>query len=297
MSDENDSFEERYWTSPDGLKLHFRDYAGPEAGPGTSVLPPVICLPGLTRNSRDFEDLAEHLAGRTRVICPSLRGRGDSEYASDSATYVPTQYVADLLALFEQEGIDRAIFVGTSLGGILTMLMAATKPDLIAGALINDIGPEISDEGLDRIRSYVGQGGSFPTWMHAARAIEEGQGPIFPGYDTDDWIKMAKRAMTVGTNQRICYDYDAKIAEPFAGESAEGGGDLWEPFGVLATKPLVIVRGETSDILSPETLARMNDQADDAEIVIVPEVGHAPYLEDDASLAALDRLLDRIAAR
>jgi len=131
MSDEHDHFEEKHWTSPDGLKLHFRDYAGPDA----SDLPPVVCLPGLTRNSRDFEDLADHLRTRTRVICPTMRGRGDSEYAPDSATYVPQQYVADLLALFEQEGITRAVFVGTSLGGILTMLLAAVKPDLVAGAL------------------------------------------------------------------------------------------------------------------------------------------------------------------
>lgn len=292
MSDDNDSFEDSYWTSPDGLKLHFRDYAGP----GTSDFPPVVCLPGLTRNSRDFEDLAKHLRQRTRVICPSLRGRGDSEYAPDSSTYVPQQYVADLLALFEQEGIARAVFVGTSLGGILTMLISAVQPSLVAGALINDIGPEISNEGIARIRGYVGQGGSFPTWMHAARALEEGQGDIFPHYTTDDWLVMAKRSMTVGTNQRICPDYDAKIAEPFAGESAEGGTDLWGPFEALGSKPLVAVRGETSDILSPDTLEKMQAIADDMEVVIVPATGHAPFLDDAASLAALDRLLDRVQA-
>lgn len=291
MSEQHNGFEDRYWTSPDGLKLHFRDYAGPEG----AALPPVVCLPGLTRNSRDFEDLAQHLAGRTRVICPSLRGRGDSEYASDSATYVPQQYVADLLALFEQEAIGRAVFVGTSLGGILTMLLAAVKPELVAGALINDIGPEVSSEGVERIRGYVGQGGSFPTWMHAARAVEDGQGEIFPHYTTDDWLVMAKRSMTVGTNQRICPDYDAKIAEPFAGDSAEGGTDLWGPFAVLGQKPLVAVRGETSDILSPDTLEKMQARADGMEVVIVPGIGHAPFLDDDASLAALGRLLDRAA--
>jgi pimeloyl-ACP methyl ester carboxylesterase len=292
MSDEHDHFEEKFWTSPDGLKLHFRDYAGP----GTAEFPPVVCLPGLTRNSRDFEEVADHLRSRTRVICPTLRGRGDSDYAPDSATYVPQQYAADLLALFEQEGIERAVFVGTSLGGILTMLLAALKPELIAGALINDIGPEISDDGIARIRGYVGQGGSFPTWMHAARALEEGQGDIFPHYTTDDWLVMAKRSMTVGTNQRICPDYDAKIAEPFAGDSAEGGTDLWGPFEALGTKPLVAVRGESSDILSADTLAAMQAKADDMEVVIVPGVGHAPFLDDAGSLAALDRLLDRAKA-
>lgn len=290
MSDEHDSFEEKSWTSPDGLNLHFRDYPGP----AESDFPPVVCLPGLTRNARDFEALAEHLSIRTRVLCPTLRGRGDSDYAPDSATYVPQQYVEDLLALFEQEGISRAIFVGTSLGGILTMLLASVKADLVAGALINDIGPEISDEGVERIRSYVGQGGSFPTWMHAARALEEGQGDIFPHFTIDDWLVMAKRSMTVGTNQRICPDYDARIAEPFAGDSAQGGTDLWGPFEALAKKPLVAVRGETSDILAADTLKKMREKAGDLEVVIVPGVGHAPFLDDAGSLAALDRLLDRV---
>ena len=185
------AYADRFWTSRDGLKLHYREYAGREDRP------PVICLPGLTRNARDFETLAERLAGEWRVLCPENRGRGDSAYAKDSATYNPMQYVQDLGALFEQAGIERFVAVGTSLGGLLTMIMAMTIPDKLAGAVLNDIGPEINPEGLERIRGYVGQGRNFPTWMHAARALEESQGSAFPDFTTEDWLAMAKRCMAV----------------------------------------------------------------------------------------------------
>ena len=181
------AYADRFWTSRDGLKLHYREYAGREDRP------PVICLPGLTRNARDFETLAERLAGEWRVLCPENRGRGDSAYAKDSATYNPLQYVQDLGALFEEAGIERFVAIGTSLGGLLTMIMAMTTPDKLAGAVLNDIGPEINPEGLERIRGYVGQARNFPTWMHAARALAESQGPAFPDFQISDWLAMAKR--------------------------------------------------------------------------------------------------------
>ena len=150
------AYADRFWTSRDGLKLHYREYVGREDRP------PVICLPGLTRNARDFETLAERLAGEWRVLCPENRGRGDSAYAKDSATYNPLQYVQDLGALFEEAGIERFVAIGTSLGGLLTMIMAMTTPEKLAGAVLNDIGPEINPEGLERIRGYVGQGPISP---------------------------------------------------------------------------------------------------------------------------------------
>ena len=160
-------YEDRSWTSSDGLQLHFRDYAGDAARP------PVLCLPGLTRNARDFEDLAARLAGKWRVLCPEMRGRGDSDYAKDPMTYQPLQYLQDLELLLEQEGIARFVSIGTSLGGLLTMLLAASNPQRIAAAVLNDVGPEVSAAGIERIRGYVGQGRNFETWMHAARALQE----------------------------------------------------------------------------------------------------------------------------
>lgn len=281
-------FADRYWTSRDGLKLHYRDYAGRDDRP------PVLCLPGLTRNARDFEALAAHLAGDWRVLCIDPRGRGDSAYAKDSDSYNPLQYVDDLQMLFAEAGIDRVVPIGTSLGGLLTMILAMTAPERIVGAVLNDVGPEIDPAGVERIRGYVGQGRSFPTWMHAARALEEAQGANFPRFDVADWLVMAKRCMTVGSNGRIVFDYDMKIAEPFAKPGGEAGVDLWPGVDALQGRPVLVLRGAQSDILAPATLDKMAARLPMAETVTVPDVGHAPTLDEPEAVAAIERLLARV---
>ena len=283
------AFADRFWTSRDRLKLHFRDY------PGRADRPPVLCLPGLTRNARDFSHVAQQLAGEWRVICPDLRGRGDSAYAKDSATYNPMQYADDLRLLLEQEGIERFVAFGTSLGGLLTMIFAMTEPDRLAGVLLNDVGPEIDPAGLERIRNYVGQGRSFPTWMHAARSLEEAQGAVFPHYQIADWLAMAKRCMVLGSNGRVVFDYDMKIAEPFSQPGGEAGVDLWPGIDGLNGRPVLLLRGGLSDILSADVLTRMAARLDDCEMVTVADVGHAPMLDEPAAVAAIDRLLAKIA--
>ncbi len=285
------NFADCTWTSSDGLKLHYRDY--PARGSLTVDQLPVLCLPGLTRNARDFEDLAEHLSQDWRVVCPEMRGRGDSEYARDSASYNPMQYVQDVAALLEQAKIASFVVIGTSLGGLMTMVMALTMGERIAGAVLNDIGPVIEEAGLARIRGYVGQGRSFATWMHAARAIEETQQAAFPGYDIADWLRVAKRVMVLGSNGRVVFDYDMKIAEPFA--SAEGAGqvDLWPGVAALAGKPVLLLRGELSDVLSAQTFGEMQARLPEAGAVTVAGVGHAPSLDEPESRAAIDRLLAR----
>lgn len=282
------SYQDRFWTSPDGLKLHFRDY------PGRDDRLPVLCLHGLTRNARDFEQLAAHLAGERRVLALDMRGRGDSEYARDSATYNPVTYVGDVIALLEQEGIAQFIAVGTSLGGLMTMLMASIAPQRLAGAVLNDIGPEVDPSGIDRIREYLGQARSFPTWMHAARALQEVHGASHPGFAIEDWLAMAKRCMVVQQNGRIGFDYDMAIAEPFRDAEGAVPPDLWPAFEALATAPLLIVRGGASDLLKPETLAEMLRRHPDAEAVTIADVGHAPTLDEPEAVAAIDRLLARL---
>lgn len=281
-------YQDRTWTSRDGLKLHYRDY------PGRDDRPPVLCLPGLTRNARDFSHVAERLAGEWRVLCPDLRGRGESAYAKDSASYNPLQYADDIAMLFEETGIERVVAIGTSLGGLLVMITAMTAPQRLAGALLNDVGPEIDPKGLERIRDYVGQARSFETWMHAARAIEETQGSAFPDYTITDWLAMAKRCMMVGGNGRIHFDYDMKIAEPFAQPGGEAGVDMWPALAGLKDKPVTLLRGELSDILAPATLTRMAEALPLSEAVTVPRVGHAPMLDEPAAMAAIDRLLARV---
>lgn len=282
-------FSDQYWTSRDGLKLHFRDYAG------VSDRPPVLCLPGLTRNARDFENLAQHIAGEWRVLCPDMRGRGDSAYSKDSATYSPLQYVEDVTLLLDEAGISRFVAVGTSLGGLMTLLLAATAPGRVVAAVLNDIGPEIEAAGLDRIGSYVGQGRTFPTWMHAARALEEGHGEFFPEFDVTDWLGLAKRTMTVGSNGRIVFDYDMKIAEPFKQSGVAAPPDLWPTLGGLTDKPVLLVRGALSDVLSEATLGRMHQALPQAEVLTLPRVGHAPTLDEPECVAAIDRLLAKVA--
>lgn len=282
------SFTDQFWQSPDGLRLHYRDYAGPEDRPV------VVCLPGLTRNARDFEGLAGRIAGQWRVICPDMRGRGDSQYAKNSATYNPLQYVQDINALFDELRIERFVVVGTSLGGLMAMLLAMIDAKRIAGAVLNDIGPVIEPSGLARIRDYVGQGRSFPTWMHAARALEEEQSASFPDYDVHQWLAMAKRVMTVGQNGRIVYDYDMKIAEPFERPGGEAGVDLWPGYMALAGRPLLLLRGELSDLLSTETLGEMARRIPDAVAVSVRRMGHAPTLDEPEAVQAIERLLERV---
>lgn len=282
-------FTDRFWMSRDGLKLHCRDYAG------RADRPPVICLPGLTRNARDFEGLAARLAGEWRVLCIDNRGRGDSAYAKESASYNPMQYVDDLLVLLEELGAQRFVAIGTSLGGLMTMILAMTAPDRIAAAVLNDVGAEIEAAGLERIRDYVGQGRSFATWMHAARAMEESQAQVFPRFDIADWLAMAKRCMVVGSNGRIVFDYDMKIAEPFGQPGGEAGVDMWPGIDALKGKPVLFLRGELSDILADRTLQAMAARVPGSEAVTVPQVGHAPTLDEPEADAAIARLLARIA--
>ncbi|MGE4303628.1 MAG: alpha/beta fold hydrolase [Novosphingobium sp.] len=283
-------FEDRYWSSRDGLKLHLRDYPGPQEASGP-VLAPVLCLHGLTRNARDFDTIAPHLAETRRVICPDMRGRGDSEYAKDSASYTPVQYAEDLLELIAQEGIERFVAIGTSLGGLLTMGLATVIPEKIAGAVINDVGPALRRDGLERIKEYVGQGRSFPTWVHAAREIEKTHSGAHPDQPLDFWIGMAKRIMALTSNGRIVFDYDMKIAEPFMDFDVDNQPDLWPAWEALAGRPVLVLRGALSDLLSAETMDEMVRRLPGTQALTLDNVGHAPTLDEPEAVAAIDRLL------
>jgi pimeloyl-ACP methyl ester carboxylesterase len=289
MMGERRNYSDGYWWSKDGLRLHYRDYAGP------ADRPPLICFPGLTRNARDYETLAGRLAGQWRVIAVEFRGRGESAYAKDPMTYVPLVYLQDVEALLTELGIARFVAVGTSLGGIVTMLLAATDGGKLAGVVLNDVGPELDPAGLARIRTYVGKSVWHPTWMHAARAVAEGNGDVYPDYGIEDWLRMAKRLYRVNSSGRIVLDYDMKIAEPFRVPGNEAGPDMWPTIDALAGRPLLVVRGERSDILSATTAEKMIARVPGADLVTVPGVGHAPTLEEPAAMAGIERLLAKLA--
>jgi pimeloyl-ACP methyl ester carboxylesterase len=279
------AYENKFWWSNDGLRLHYRDY------PGDETRPPIICLPGLTRNARDFEELAERLAGDWRVIAVDLRGRGESGYAKDPMTYVPLTYVQDIEALLGELGVSRYVAFGTSLGGIVTMLLAGTARGRIVGALLNDVGPEVEAAGLARIRGYVGKAGSFPTWMHAARSVAEANDDVYSDWGIEDWLGMAKRLYRLNSAGRIVLDYDMKIAEPLKVPGNEAGPDMWRALASLADTPTLVVRGGRSDILSARVASRMVEALGSAELVTVEGVGHAPTLTEPELVAPIDRLL------
>lgn len=280
-----------YWSSSDGLKLHYRDYAG------STSRPPILCIPGLTRNARDFEGVAARLAGDWRVICVELRGRGESAYAKDPMTYVPLTYLQDIGGLIEELKLDRFVLFGTSLGGLITMLLAAAGRKGIAGALLNDIGPVMETSGLDHIRSYVGRSQNWPTWLHAARFLAQAQGDRYPDWELDQWLVYAKRLCRLNANGRIVFDYDMRIAEPFKLPSGGTGFDLWPAFRALAGIPSLIVHGGISDLLSADTVAAMKAEMPMMESATVPRVGHAPTLDEPEAAAAIDALLKRVVAK
>ena len=284
------AYEDGSWTSADGLSLYYRDYPGPDGYDG----PPVLCLHGLTRNSRDFADLAEHISQTRRVIVPEMRGRGQSDYAPESATYNPLQYVADVEKLLGELGIDRFISIGTSMGGLMTMLLAAAKPGRIVAVVMNDIGPEIDPAGIERIAGYVGQGRSYPTWLHAARSMSEVHSSSFPDYDLDRWLEMAKRTFVISQNGRISYDYDMAIADPFKEPGNAAPPNLWPAFEALRDVPMVLVRGELSDLITTDTVAKMAQINPVMSTVTVPRVGHAPTLDEAEARGAIDALLVQV---
>jgi len=286
-----ESWSDGYWWSRDGLRLHYRDYGGRDD------LPPVICLPGLTRNARDFETLAAHIAPGRRVICPEYRGRGDSAYAKDVMSYVPLSYAQDVEALLQELEITRFALIGTSLGGIVSMLLASTWPGRIEGVVLNDIGPEIAPDGLKRIQSYVGEGRSFESWAHAGRAQEELNGAIYPDWQLSDWIRFAKRTYKLTSKGRIVQDYDTRIAEPFEVPGSATGVDLWPALRAMADVPVLIVRGETSDILSADVAARMLSMLRKGRLETVAAIGHAPTLDEAEAVRAIDGFLADIAAQ
>lgn len=286
MSEEN-SYQNIYWESDDGLKLHARDY------PSDSDKTPVICIPGLTRNARDFDHLGAGFSGGRRILMLDLRGRGLSEYARESSTYNPKQYVSDIIMLMDEQKIGKAVFFGTSLGGVVTMVMAKMYPERVAGALLNDIGPELDQKGLDRIADHVGQGRSFDTWAHAGRDMAENSADIFPDFTLKDWIEFAKKVYRMNSSGRIKLDYDMKIAEPFDSKGG-GSGALWNALENMQDIPTLILRGELSDLFSEQVARKMLDKLDKADLVTVPRVGHAPTLEEPASLDAINQLLHRI---
>jgi pimeloyl-ACP methyl ester carboxylesterase len=286
-------YEPVHFQSDDGLRLFARDYS-----PSLSALTPLLCLPGLTRNSKDFESIAPWLAQSRRVIAPDFRGRGLSHYASDPASYRPDSELLDMISLLSLLKVDRVAVVGTSRGGIVGMLMAAFFPDRLAGLFLNDVGPELDTAGLLRIRSYLGVQSAFASWEIAVANLKSNN-KGFESLTADEWQAFALRVFkTVNGMPRI--DYDPALLHTFPSvEDITAGriANLWELFGKIGDLPVSVVRGEHSDLLSAATVAAMKQQNAGLDASTIPKRGHAPFLDEAPAKEALVRWLSRVDAK
>lgn len=284
------AFVEKFFTSRDGLQLYFRDYSG------DANKAPVLCLHGLTRNSRDFAALAEHIAPSRRVIVPDQRGRGRSQYDANWMNYHPGTYVGDVWTLLREQAIERVIVIGTSLGGLMAMLMASMRPQTIAGVVLNDIGPEIDPTGVARIQSYAGRLPPVRTWDDAAAQMKMTFGLAMPDYDDQQWLAFARNSFDAGDDGVPHLAADPKIGDavraiPPPPNAVQG---MWLAFGQLRTIPTLALRGAHSDLLSAATFERMQREVPNLVAVTVANRGHAPQLDEPQSLQAIDTFLARL---
>ncbi len=274
-------FTEKSYTSQDGLNLYYRDYAGDGL--------PILCLAGLSRNSKDFHKLALHLNSKGhRVLCPDYRGRGKSDYDPSPMNYLPPAYIGDILHLLTAINIHEIALIGTSLGGILAMGMGVAMPTCLKGVILNDVGPDINEDGLDRIIAYLSRNPKFDSWEAAirdAKAIFQ----MVSFASEKDWPELAKATFKEYPNGKIGYDWDINILEPFKQKMPTP--DLWPLFKSLNDIPLLAIRGEKSDILTPETLAKMQLCNPNMAQATIPGVGHVPSLTEEISLKAIDDFL------
>lgn len=286
-------FTEHSFVTRDGVTLYYRDYAPVEADRDRAA---VICLAGLTRNCRDFEELAPAVAGLgRRVITPDNRGRGRSEADPNPHRYVPATYAHDVIELLEALGVPRAVFIGTSMGALMTMLIARERSDLVGAAVLNDIGPVVDPDGLARIEAYLSAGlPSFASWEEAASAFNEVGRAAFPK-QTDDafWLTFAKRVMREAEPGRIVLDYDPAISTTAQADLLVPPG-LWSGFDALADKPALVIRGAVSDLLTPQIAAEMRARKPDLDYAEVPDIGHAPFMTEPAAWAAVSAFLGRV---
>ena len=273
-------------SAQDGLKLHVRSW-----GPRPAAGMPVVCLPGLARSGADFDVLATALTSDRkvprRVHALDLRGRGKSDYDRNPENYSLNVELSDVLAVITALDVGKAVFVGTSRGGILAMLLAAARPTAMAGCVLNDIGPVIEPKGLVRIKSYVGKLPRPASFQDAADILRRLFGAQFPKLSDGDWAAFARRTFKEAGG-RIVPDYDVKLKAVLAGINLEQPlAALWKEFDALARAPVLVVRGSNSDILSAETMAAMAARHKAVQTVEVPDQGHAPLLAEPDIIARI----------
>jgi len=283
-------YTENYYKSNDGLNLYYRKYDGDKARI------PLICLSGLTRNSGDFSDFSDHFSGERVIYTLDYRGRGKSDYDPDFENYNPQTYLGDIMSFLQAEGIEKAVFVGTSLGGLLTMGLAGLVPQYVAGAVINDVGPEVDSSGGERIAGYVGKDVRFPSIEAATAAQKTQYQGAYPDLDDEGWRKTTEVGLTWdGKAENFRPNYDLGLGEALQAQiSGDDPIDLWPFFDAMKSVPVLAIRGALSDVLSAEVFQKMQDVNPRMTSVILKNRGHTPLLNEPIALNHLTRFLKNV---
>jgi pimeloyl-ACP methyl ester carboxylesterase len=285
------AYGEHIYAAEDGLGLYYRDYPGPK-----NAATPVLCIPGLTRNSRDFDFIARHIAQIRRVLTVDLRGRGQSGYDPDPAHYAVPVETADVTRLLSLLGLTKAIVLGTSRGGVIAMTMAAWSPGIVAGAILNDMGAQLEAHGLERIYSAMRAPPDYASWPEAAAGLKRINLALFPDVGDARWDEFA-HALYRERNGRIVGDYDPAFPKAILDgrgtnpRDEKGSADLWKWFDALAGVPALLLRGANSELLSEKTVEAMRAAKPDLATVTVRNRGHVPFLDEPEAVAAIDTFL------
>lgn len=303
--DKKVNYKEHHYNSHDGLSLYYREYGSGERT--------IVCIPGLTRNSKDFHRLATQLSseegGGWRVLCPDLRGRGQSEYDPNWEQYLPPTYVQDMWALLDDLSLRKVVIIGTSLGGLMAMIMADQQPERLQAVVLNDIGPEITPSSTKRIQSYVGRTPPQDSLEAVTVQVKAAYELAFPNQSDEFWQDIVESTWRKREDGRFEPDFDPAIGDAlrkavksmgmvkwlrrFGIKRMKGLNlDPWDNFRAM-TMPVLLLRGELSDVLSPEITQRMKQEKPDLVVVEVPERGHAPTLNENVARKALAGFLRR----
>ena len=299
-------YRENRYRSSDGLELYYREYGGGDRA--------VVCLHGLSRNSKDFHDLALHLSQGYRVICPDLRGRGRSQYDPNGKTYNMVAYTQDVQHLLDAAGLDKPVLIGTSLGGFISLTMAYLLPGRLRAIVLNDAGPEIDPAGIKRIMGYSGTPAAAPrNWEEATALVKANHEVGLLGMPGSFWADYARLTYRENDDGVPVAEVDPKVLTSLKTAKTLGNilkslnavglvkkvrgipVDAWESFRAVSM-PCLVLRGETSDVLAAETVAKMRDIKPDLEVATIPNRGHAPLLDEPESLAAIDTFLETLHA-
>ncbi len=269
----------------DGLSLYYED-------DGTGA--PVLCLAGLTRNSRDFDFLAPHMAGK-RLIRMDYRGRGKSDYDSDFMNYSILREAQDAIELLDHLGLGQVTLLGTSRGGLIAMVLAYAHRSRLNGVILNDIGPVVDAGGLERIMEYVGKEPNFATYADAATGLGAVYDKDFPGVTYNRWLVQAEFMWAEQGQETLALRYDAHLRDALVGQAGAGDApDLWLLFAALEGLPLASIRGANSDLLTTETQAEMARRHPGMIAATVPDRGHVPFLDEPEALKAIADLLEQV---